>query len=105
MNTTTHDNYMILSNPSCIATFHIVYGLGKVKATRVNSFLLNHPNQSDFGKDFDDLMDSEIGHNILTKLKLDATIRLMVSHRWARLIQCSHFKAYRLFQNKNAGRR
>lgn len=90
-------NY-ITSQISCMATFHNFYGIGKIKAKRLNSFFLNHPHQTIFSKDFDDLMDTPLGNNLL-RLPLDAKIRLYVSHNILDQMQTFCYKAHRLCQN------
>lgn len=84
--------------PSCVSTFATIYGVGRVRAFRLNSFLLNHPNQKQFKKDVESLMSFDIGRNMFTKLFLDKKVRLYVSHnlRDKMLIFC--YQAYRLFQ-------
>jgi ribosomal protein S13 len=85
--------------PSCIATFDTIYGIGKVKAARLNAFLFNHPNQIEFHKDFISLMQEPKGRNIINKLFLETKIRLNVSHHLKYKIMIFCFQAHRMFQN------
>jgi ribosomal protein S13 len=85
--------------PSCIATFDTIYGIGRIKASRLNAFLFNHPNQTMFHKDFVSLMQEPKGRNIMNKLFLETKIRLNVSHHLRDKIFVFCYQAYRMFQN------
>jgi ribosomal protein S13 len=74
-------------------------GIGKVKASCLSSFLLNHPYQKDFKRDFQSIMYSTIGFNILYHLFLDAKIRLYHSQNMKKNMVIFCYKAIRLFQN------
>jgi len=84
---------------SCIASFQILYGIGKVKATRLNSFLLNHPIQTRFTVNFRDVLYPTGGLDIWRKVPKENKIRLCVENhlRKKTLIFC--YQMYRLFQN------
>jgi len=85
--------------PSCIATFDSIYGIGKVKAARLNAFLLNHPNQIEFQKTFITLLQEQKGRNIMNKLFIDNKIRLNVAQYMKDKIDIYCYQAYRMFQN------
>jgi len=85
--------------PSCVSTFATIYGIGRVKASRLNAFLLNHPDQKQFKKDIVSLMYDDIGRNIFTKLFIDKKVRLYVSHNLRDKILIFCYQAYRLFQS------
>jgi ribosomal protein S13 len=89
----------IYLRPSCVATFDTIYGIGKVKASRLNSFLFNHPSQNIFHKDFITLMQEQKGRNIMNKLFLETKIRLNVAHHLRDKIFIFCYQAYRMFQN------
>jgi ribosomal protein S13 len=96
------DNTAFLSNQpsqSCVASFQVFYGIGKVKATKLNSFLLNHPVQTTFNVDFTDIAYSQGGFDLWTKIPKDLKIRLCVENhlRMKSLIYC--YQMFRLFQN------
>lgn len=99
MSNITLGTVKVYLRPSCMATFNTVYGIGKVKASRLNSFLLNHPVQKEFEKDFISLMYEAKGRNIFSRLFLDKKIRLYVSHHLRDKILIFCYQAYRLFQD------
>jgi ribosomal protein S13 len=99
MNPTNLGVVKLYLRPSCVSTFATIYGIGRVKALRLNSFLLNHPNQKQFKKDITSLMYDSVGRNIFTKLFLDKKVRLYVSQTLRDKILIFCYQAYRLFQN------
>lgn len=99
MTTTTEGFIKFYIRPTCIATFDTVYGIGKVKAARLNAFLLNHPAQTIFAKDLLSLLQEQKGRNIVNKLFIEKKIRLAVSHNIKNKIFMFCYQAYRMFQN------
>jgi len=83
---------------SCITTIDTIYGIGKVKAMRLNSFLFNHPLQTVFHKDFITLLQESKGRNIMYKLFIETKIRLNVAQHIQEKINAGCYQAYRLFQ-------
>lgn len=92
-------NVRIYHRPSCMATFHTIYGIGKTKAFRLNAFLLNHPDQKVFKNGFEALSYGDLSRNIFYRLFLDKKIRLYVSHQLRDKILTFCYQAYRLFQD------
>jgi ribosomal protein S13 len=84
---------------SCITTFRTLYGIGKVKAMKINSFLLNHPFQQKFKGDLQLTMNSAIGSNILARIPFGGKVRICVYLFMERKINTYCYKAHRLFQN------
>lgn len=84
---------------SCVSTINSIYGLGRVKASRLNSFLLNHPDQTIFHKDFTTLLQESKGRNIMNKLFIETKIRLNVSQHLRDKINVFCYQAYRMFQD------
>jgi len=99
MSTTNLGIVKLNVRPSCVSTFATIYGIGRIKAFRLNSFLLNHPGQKEFKKDLTSLMYDPIGRNIFTKLFIDKKIRLYISQNLRDKILIFCYQAYRLFQN------
>jgi ribosomal protein S13 len=85
--------------PSCVATFGTIYGIGKLKASRLNNFLLNHPLQREFQGDFVSLMYKGAGRNIINRLFIDKKIRLLVSLALQAKILSYSYQGFRIFQN------
>lgn len=84
--------------PRCVSTFATLYGIGKIKALKLNAFLLHHPNQHKFSMDFDTLLRHPVGQNLFSKIMLDKRIRLLVAGNLRRKILMFCYQAYRLFQ-------
>jgi ribosomal protein S13 len=99
MSKTLNTTVKLFIRPSCIATFNTIYGIGKVKANRLNAFLLNHPTQVEFNKDFITLMQEPLGRQIINRLPLDIKLRLVISRNIKKKILIFCYQAYRLFQN------
>ena len=89
----------IQPRPSCMASFQIFYGIGKIKAMKLNAFLLNHPLQSIFTYDFRNIMYSSTFLDIWQKIPRNNKIRYSIENhlRHKSLIYC--YQAYRMFQN------
>jgi ribosomal protein S13 len=85
--------------PSCVATFATVYGIGKVKASRLNSYLLNHPSEKQFKGGLDRLYFTEMGRTLFTCLFVEKKVRLMVYKRLKNKIRIFCYQAFRMFQN------
>lgn len=94
-NLLAYDNTLNLSS---IASFYSFYGIGKVKAVRISSFLLQHPLQRELSKDLKDIARSEIGSNIFFKMPLDLEIRVNTSLHLQHRISTFCYQAHRLFQ-------
>lgn len=92
-------NYSLSSSPSCAACLCIFYGIGKIKASRLNCFLLNHPVQTVFHKDPMTLMNEPIGFNMQTRLPVNKKVCLFVIRRLMKKINIFCYQAYRIFQN------
>nr|ADZ99052.1 ribosomal protein S13 [Physarum polycephalum] len=84
---------------SCVASFQIFYGIGKIKATRLNSFLLNHPVQTRFTFNFKEVIYPSTGLDIWKKIPKDMKIRLCVENHLRNKILTYCYQMYRLFQN------
>jgi len=98
MKSTGKENNRLKLRPSCITTFQTLYGIGKVKASKINCFLLNHPNQMGFKDDLQITMNSYIGSNILSKIPLGGKVRMSVYTQLEKKINTYSFKGHRLFQ-------
>jgi ribosomal protein S13 len=98
MRFSTNIPYNTHHHPSCVATFQTFYGIGKVRASRINCFLLNHPVQRKFNKDFSVLISQEILRNVFSTLLLDTALRLHYSHFLRDKILIFCYQATRLFQ-------
>jgi ribosomal protein S13 len=91
--------YFNKSNQSCISGFQSLYGIGKLKATRLNSFLLNHPIQTKYSNNFKSLFNSVRGGDITNNLPLDKKVALHVETHLRKKISIFCYSAFRLFQN------
>lgn len=96
----TNRNYLSMQpRQSCIASFQTLYGIGKIKAAKLNCFLLNHPIQIEFAKHFNEVLYPTAGHDILVKIPLDSKIRLCVENHLRKKILVFCYQMFRLFQN------
>jgi len=84
---------------TCITTLDTIYGIGKVKAARLNAFLLNHPSQTEFETDFSSILQDTKGRNIMYKLFIETKIRLSVAQDLQAKINAYCYQAYRMFQD------
>lgn len=93
-------NYLSMQpRQSCKACFQVSYGIGKVKAAKLNSFLLNHPNQTLFTYNFQMIMYPSMFLNIWQKIPRDLKIRLCVENHLRNKSDIYCYQTYRLFQN------
>lgn len=93
-------NYLsIQPRQSCIASFQILYGIGKVKATKLNTFLLYHPTQSRFTVHFNDILYPTRGLVLFSQIPIDTKIRLCVENHMRKKILIFCYQMFRLFQN------
>jgi ribosomal protein S13 len=93
------DYLSIQPRQSCITSFQTLYGIGKIKASRLNSFLFNHPIQTRFAYHFMDITHPTSGIEILKKIPWDSKVRLCVANHMRNKISTFCYQAFRLFQN------
>jgi ribosomal protein S13 len=99
MKSTGKENNKLTLRSSCTTTFRTLYGIGKVKAIKINSFLLNHPSQQKFNIDLQLIMNTIIGSNILSRIPFGGKVRICVYIFMEKKINTYCYKAHRLFQN------
>jgi len=88
----------IYFRPSCIASLASIYGIGKVRAKRLNCFLLNQPNQKEFRKHLRAILFTEVGRNVFGRTFIDKKLRLFIALKLKQKIRIFCYQAYRLFQ-------
>lgn len=98
MKSTGKEHNRLLLRSGCRTTFQTLYGIGKVKANKINIFLLNHPRQLEFSSDLHSFMNSSVGSNILSKLSFGGKVRMRVYLYLEKKINNFSYKAHRLFQ-------
>jgi len=83
-----------------ISTFDTIYGIGRVKAKRLSSFLLHHPLQIT-GNNYQltEIFTRSIGAGFLKNVPVGKRIRLFVSGNLYKKMIIFHYQAYRIFQN------
>ena len=83
---------------SCIASFKTFYGIGKIKAAKLNTFLLNHSLQTRFAKNFISTIKPIHGNQFFILVPIENTIRLSIENYMQKKILIFCYQAYRLFQ-------
>ena len=99
MKSTGKEKNRLQLRSTCSITFQTLYGIGKSKATKLNMFLLNHPQQKNFKDNLQLTMNTTIGSNILSKIPFGGKVRICVYNHMEKKITTYCYKAHRLFQN------
>jgi ribosomal protein S13 len=92
-------SYSINARRSSISGFKSLYGIGKLKAIKLNCFLLNHPIQAKFSTNFRAVMKEVRQRDLLHLIPVDKKVRLYVENHMQNKILTYCYQAYRLFQN------
>jgi ribosomal protein S13 len=82
---------------SCVATLSTIYGIGNIKAQRINSFLLNSSKQLTFNKELSRIFSEYPGANILN-IPIDVKIRINKAKNLLKMYSLITYKSLRMFQ-------
>lgn len=87
--------------PTFLATFNTIFGIGLLKAKRLESLLLARP----FTKgeiDFYELLTSRVGYKILYSMPVERRLKLFIAKYLERQYLTYHYKTYRVLQGLGA---
>lgn len=91
----------IKRRPTFLATFNTIFGIGLIKAKRLESFLLARPYTK--GQiDFYELLTSRVGYKILYSMPVERRLKLFIAKYLKRQYQSYHYKTYRILQGLGA---
>lgn len=89
----------LIHRPTYLATFATIYGIGKIKARRLNNFLLHLPNLRCTEQNIKDLVQKPLGRNMFTQLFIGKRVRLFNALRLQSKLVIFTYFGLRLFQN------
>jgi ribosomal protein S13 len=84
---------------SCVSSFQRIYGIGRVRAKCINTFLLNHPRQLGFHREFNTILRSNVCIRIPFSMGTERALRLYIVQKLQDKILIFTYPMYRLFQN------